>query len=316
MCQPQPTCGAMQFGWSGETVRGFLGRMGNDFAPLQADRRDHLLRHERRRLLADERRARRRSTATRMTGIVETLKKAGVRFIVVGSPGRGRHRHLPRRRTRQGRAAMYNKTLADAPRHRQRGRRRSRASPSPTSTTPMIDVMAKAKAKYGNDYHVGGGDGVHPDANGHLVMAYAFLKGLGCDGNIGTITVDLAANKADATDGHKVARRQRRRGRDREHAATRSASTATPSRPNATKRHHRVPPVQPGPEPLHAGRQERQARTSCKVTWGDATRSSPRDQTGEGHQPRGRVPATTRSASRSRRSKARSASSRTTRRRW
>jgi hypothetical protein len=35
-------------------------------------------------------------------------------------------------------------------------------------------------------------------------MAYAFLKGLGVDGNIGTITVDLAGNKAEATDGHKV----------------------------------------------------------------------------------------------------------------
>ena len=35
-------------------------------------------------------------------------------------------------------------------------------------------------------------------------MAYAFLKALGCDGNIGTITVDLAANKAEATEGHQV----------------------------------------------------------------------------------------------------------------
>jgi hypothetical protein len=65
-------------------------------------------------------------------------------------------------------------------------------------------VMTKAKAKYGKAYHVGGGDGVHPDRNGHLVMAYAFLKALGCDGNIGTITVDLAADRAEATEGHKV----------------------------------------------------------------------------------------------------------------
>ena len=68
----------------------------------------------------------------------------------------------------------------------------------------LFDTMTKAKAKYGNKYPVCGGDGVHPGANGHLVMAYAFLKALGCDGNIGTITVDLAANKATATDGHKV----------------------------------------------------------------------------------------------------------------
>jgi hypothetical protein len=69
---------------------------------------------------------------------------------------------------------------------------------------PMMDVMTKAKAKYGNTYAVAGGDGVHPGPNGHLVMAYAFLKALGCDGHIGTLTVDLAAGKAQATEGHKV----------------------------------------------------------------------------------------------------------------
>ena len=64
--------------------------------------------------------------------------------------------------------------------------------------------MTKAKAKYGKDYHVGGDDGVHPDRNGHLVMAYAFLRALGCDGDIGTISVDLGKNTATATDGHKI----------------------------------------------------------------------------------------------------------------
>ena len=52
----------------------------------------------------------------------------------------------------------------------------------------MEDVMTKAKAKYGKQYALAGeADGVHPDENGHLVMAYAFLKALGCDGDIGTI---------------------------------------------------------------------------------------------------------------------------------
>ena len=68
----------------------------------------------------------------------------------------------------------------------------------------MIDVMTKAKAKYGKSYHLAGGDGVHPDRNGHLVMAYAFLKALGCSGDIGRITVDLKANQAEATAGHKI----------------------------------------------------------------------------------------------------------------
>ncbi len=68
----------------------------------------------------------------------------------------------------------------------------------------MVDVMTKAKAAIGPTYDVCGGDGVHPGWNGHLIMAYAYLKGLGCDGNIGTITYDATAGTATATDGHKV----------------------------------------------------------------------------------------------------------------
>ena len=67
-----------------------------------------------------------------------------------------------------------------------------------------MTAMAKAKAKYGDAYVFAGPDGVHPGPNGHLVMAYALLKAMGVDGNIGTISVDLAANKAQATDGHKI----------------------------------------------------------------------------------------------------------------
>ena len=54
------------------------------------------------------------------------------------------------------------------------------------------------------NYHVAGADGIHPAANGHLVIAYAFLKALGCDGEIGTINVDLAKQDATATEGHRV----------------------------------------------------------------------------------------------------------------
>ena len=64
--------------------------------------------------------------------------------------------------------------------------------------------MARAKAKYGAEYHVAGPDGIHPAANGHLIIAYAFLKALGCDGDIGTINVDLAKQYATASEGHRV----------------------------------------------------------------------------------------------------------------
>ena len=67
----------------------------------------------------------------------------------------------------------------------------------------MMKVMQDAKAALGKAYPVCGGDGVHPGPNGHLVMAYAFLKAMGLDGNIGTVTVDMAG-AATATPGHRV----------------------------------------------------------------------------------------------------------------
>src|SRR4029079_19502387 len=67
----------------------------------------------------------------------------------------------------------------------------------------MTDAMAKAKSALGDDYDVCGRDGVHPQANGHLLMASAYLKALGCDGNIGDITGDMKG-AASASEGHQA----------------------------------------------------------------------------------------------------------------
>ncbi|MBN2447085.1 MAG: SGNH/GDSL hydrolase family protein [Phycisphaerae bacterium] len=69
---------------------------------------------------------------------------------------------------------------------------------------PMLEAGFEAKRRYGADYMISGKDGVHPGWAGHLVMAYAFLKAMGLDGDIGTITVDLAARQATASAGHRV----------------------------------------------------------------------------------------------------------------
>jgi len=91
-------------------------------------------------------------------------------------------------------ALMYNKTLSE---ERDIAREVAEAEGVVFADviTPMIEVMTKAKEKYGKAYHLAGGDGVHPDKNGHLVMAYAFLKALGCNGDLGQISVDLAATR-------------------------------------------------------------------------------------------------------------------------
>src|SRR5206468_11107768 len=69
---------------------------------------------------------------------------------------------------------------------------------------PMYNAGLKAQAQYAPTYAIAGGDGVHPGWAGHTIMAYAFLRALGLDGDIGTYTVDLKAGKATASAGHEV----------------------------------------------------------------------------------------------------------------
>src|SRR5262249_3938551 len=70
---------------------------------------------------------------------------------------------------------------------------------------PMLTAGYAAQEKSGTNYMIAGKDTVHPGWAGHLIMAYAFLRGLGLDGEIGTFTADLSANEATASSGHEVA---------------------------------------------------------------------------------------------------------------
>lgn len=135
-----------------------------------------------------------------LTDVVQSFRDSGVRSVVVGSPG------VVDTATFRGRAVtpeIYNQTLADFARAANEVAEAGGAYFADVNKE-MAGVMPKAKAKYGEAYHMAGGDGVHPALNGHLVMAYAFLKALGCDGNIGTITLDMGTGKAGASEGHKV----------------------------------------------------------------------------------------------------------------
>jgi len=199
MCQPQPKLGAVQFGWSGEVAPSFLARMKNDalvFKPTvattcygmndggyTATTPEHLDTYRK-----------------SMTGIVETLKANGVHFIVVGTPGAVDTFYYKGKATGPD---VYNQTLADFGQAAKEVAAKEGVGFADVHGA-MIDAMAKAKAANGAEFCVAGLDGVHPLPAGHLIMAYALLKGLGCDGNIGTITVDLKANQAQATAGTKV----------------------------------------------------------------------------------------------------------------
>ncbi|HUT32879.1 MAG TPA: SGNH/GDSL hydrolase family protein [Planctomycetota bacterium] len=200
MCQPAAKLRVMQFGWGGETAGGYKGRMANDTLPFKPTVATTCYGMNDGGYRPFDENSQGKSYRDNQRLIVQEFKKATANLIVVGSPGcvdADTFRRDP------AAAKMYNETLSKL-RDIAREVADERAVVFANVFDPMMDAMTKAKAKYGKDYHVAGGDGVHPGANGQLVMAYAFLKALGCDGNIGTITVDLAAGKADVTDGHKV----------------------------------------------------------------------------------------------------------------
>lgn len=197
-CTGRTDIKCFQFGWSGETAQGFSGRLENDlsvFNPTVATTCYGM--NDGRYVPYDP------SIGANyekwMRAVLEGLKKVGVTNIVAGSPGAVDTRWF----VKGGATAdQYNDNLAHL-----RDIDKKLAAEYHTAFADvhdeMIKAMAAAKAKLGADYDVCGRDGVHPGPNGHLLMAAAFLKGLGLDGNIGDITVDLKGASA-GSDGHAV----------------------------------------------------------------------------------------------------------------
>jgi lysophospholipase L1-like esterase len=199
VCKPAQNLQATQFGWGGETSWGFNSRMAEDclpFKPTVATTCFGMNDGGYNKVFDD----RIKNYETSQKAIVQKLKAAGVRFIVVGSPGVVDADAFKRPGSPP---ELYNATLATFRDIAKKVAAEEGVAFADVHAT-MMDVMTKAKAKYGATYHVGGNDGVHPDRNGHLAMAYAFLKALGVSGDIGTVTVDLDKSTATATDGHKV----------------------------------------------------------------------------------------------------------------
>lgn len=202
-CTGRKDIHVMQFGWSGETAGGFANRALNDlaaFAPNVATTcygmndggyqpwKDSIG----------------QSYEANMRNVLKQLTAAGVKHIAVGSPGAVDSKFFGKRASfgEQDSAAGYNDTLA----HLRDIARKLAAESNQTFANvhnAMFDAMPKAKAALGENYPVCGSDGFHPGPNGQLLMAYAFLKALGVDGDIGTFTVDMKG-AATATDDHQV----------------------------------------------------------------------------------------------------------------
>jgi lysophospholipase L1-like esterase len=196
-CHPELNLTIMQFGWGGERALGFLNRMDNDlkgFAPTVVTT-CYGMNDGSYTAYTD---AIGKNYQDPLRTVVEKLKAQGV-TVVVGSPGAVDSTSY---RKDPAAAKVYNENLAHLGELAKQVAT-DNGMPFADVHTPMMEAMTAAKAALGDAFLVCGGDGVHPGADGHLIMAYAFLKGLGVDGDLGTITVDMKG-ASTATGGHKV----------------------------------------------------------------------------------------------------------------
>lgn len=199
-CMPELRVSTRQYGWSGETAKGFLGRMESHclrFKPTIATTCYGMNDYRYRPVDATVDAAYR----TTYSAVIETFQKAGVR-VVVGSPGC------------VGQVAKWVKTATGTLDEHNLHLATLRGIAQEVATThearfadlfqPMYTATFEARRRYGPAYAVSGHDGVHPEWAGATIMAYTFLTALGLDGNLGRITVDLEHGTATATGGHTV----------------------------------------------------------------------------------------------------------------
>ena len=200
MCVPELGMTVRQFGWSGERAPGFLARMTNDclrFKPTVATTCYGMNDHEYRPYEDRIGQAYRASS----TAVVEAFKANGVR-VIQGSPGCvGKIPFWVKSAT--GTVDDLNQNLCTLRNIGIEIAEREKVGFADVFW-PMLTAGVAGRQQFGTNYAIAGKDGVHPAWAGHTVMAYAFLKALGLDGDLGTFTVDLKKGRIKVTKGHKV----------------------------------------------------------------------------------------------------------------
>lgn len=189
-----------QYGWSGEQAGGFLRRMDNDvlrFKPTIATTCYGM--NDFRYVPKDDAIA--ATYRQNQTAVVRRFKEAGVR-VVLGSSGTI-HSVPPWVKSAKGTWQELNLALLN---FRNIGIEVAQAEQVAFADVywPMLVKGHEARAKYGEDFRLEGKDGVHPGWAGHVMMATAFLEGLGLRGDVGQIDVDLATGKANGRYGQRV----------------------------------------------------------------------------------------------------------------
>lgn len=198
-CLPELEITCRQYGWGGEQAGGFLGRMESDvlrFQPTFATSCYGM--NDFRYVPYDEAIA--AEYRKNLTAMTQAFKKSGAR-VLLGSPGIiDTVPHWVK--SAKGTKEDLNLALS---KFRNIGIQVAAAEGVAFADVfrPMLLADHQAEALHGPDFMVAGKDGVHPGWAGQVVMAHAFLKGMGIDGGLGTITLD-ASGKATATAGHEV----------------------------------------------------------------------------------------------------------------
>jgi lysophospholipase L1-like esterase len=195
-CTGRQDIHVFQFGWSGERAGGFAARLKNDLSVFNPNvattcygMNDGSYVPYNDSIGAEYEK--------NMRLVLDGLKEVGVKSVAVGSPGAVDNYFFTKLQP-----AVYNDNLAHLRDIAKKLAAESNQSFANVHDT-MVDAMVKAQAALGNKYDVCGPDGFHPNPNGHLLMAQAFLKGLKLDGNIGQITLNLGG-ESTATPGHKI----------------------------------------------------------------------------------------------------------------
>ncbi|MDB6067638.1 MAG: hypothetical protein JWR26_3846 [Pedosphaera sp.] len=277
VCVPELNVSVRQYGWSGEKAPGFLGRMTNDclrFKPTIATTcygmNDHLYRAYEPTIGATYRKY--------STAILEAFKSEGAR-VIEGSAG-----CVGKRPTWTGdpKATVEDMNLnlcelrnigADVAKSEKVG--------FADVFWPMFTTGHEAQLKYGAGYALSGKDGVHPGWAGHLVMAYAFLHSFGLDGDIGTFTVDLRANKAKVSEGHEVLRFQDGELQVTSHRYPFCVGDGDPARDDNIRSGTMLVPFNQELNRMLLVVKHPKAK-SYKVTWGDETKTFGAEQLGKG----------------------------------
>jgi lysophospholipase L1-like esterase len=200
VCVPELEITARQYGWSGETAEGFLRRMTNDclrFQPTIATTCYGMNDFKYR--AYDEPNA--QWYRERYTAVARAFKSVGAR-VVLGSPGCV-DKIASWVKSANGTLEAQNLSLCA---YRDIGidiaaREKIRFA---DVFWPMYKAGFYGREQYGFSYTIAGKDGVHPGWAGHLVMAHSYLKAMGLDGSIGTLTVNLDKQTAQASSGHVV----------------------------------------------------------------------------------------------------------------